>query len=53
MTFGLRRIRKDDQYEVESFDGAKTTLSGKELAVWKVRLEPRSFALIFFKGKEK
>ena len=52
MTFPLRRIKKSAEYEVESLDGSKTTLSGKEIANWKVRLEPRAVALVFFKLKE-
>ena len=47
--FSLRRIHKSAKYEVETSGGVKKTMTGKELADWKLRLEPRSFALIFYK----
>lgn len=47
-TFSLGGIDWDAKYSVESYDGTKTEMQGKDLAEWHVSLEPRSFALIFF-----
>jgi alpha-galactosidase len=50
-TFELRQINREKKYEVETYDGTKTMMTGDELAEWKPNLEPRSFALIFFKER--
>lgn len=52
MTFTLPQIDKNAEYEVERFDGSKTTLSGAQLCDWNVKLDqPRSFELIVIKKK--
>ncbi len=49
-TFRLPAIDVDAEYEVEFYDGAKTKMSGKELAELKVTLDrPRSFFLAIYK----
>lgn len=50
MTFQLPAIDPTAQYELEFYDGSKKTVSGKELAEWKVGLkDPRSFQLVIYK----
>ncbi|MCF0234547.1 MAG: alpha-galactosidase [Thermoguttaceae bacterium] len=48
-TFALPAIDKNARYEIETFDGEKTTVSGAELASWKVELPKRGFALVVYK----
>ena len=50
-TFSLGGIDSAAAYEIEDYNGVKSTVSGAELAAWKVTLEPRSFALIFYTQK--
>lgn len=47
--FSLGNIEPQADYEVETFSGAKKTLSGKELQAWKVTLPQRALALIFYR----
>jgi hypothetical protein len=48
-TFKLGGIEPNAKYEVESYDGSKRTVKGSELANWTVKLEPRSFLLVFYR----
>ena len=54
-TFELTGIDPDAQYDVDLYDGTfdviKKTVSGKELAGWKVAIPKRSFQLIFYTKK--
>ncbi|MBQ3387817.1 MAG: alpha-galactosidase [Thermoguttaceae bacterium] len=50
-TFELRQIDPDKVYEVEAYNGVRSEMKGKELAEWQLHLEPRSFALLFFKER--
>lgn len=49
--FSLENIDSEAVYEVESFDGVKKTLTGKELQSWKVALPQRAFELILYRKK--
>lgn len=51
MTFTLSGIDPNAEYETQSADGTKATLSGTDLAAWKVAQPKRSGTVIFYKRK--
>ncbi len=49
--FKLGGIAPGATYQVENYDGSKKTVTGSELESWTVKLNPRSFQLLFYQKR--
>jgi len=50
-TFSLGNIDPDAEYDLEFYDGSKSTVKGNDLKQWKVTLPQRSFQLFLYTKK--
>lgn len=50
-TFTLGGIESNAMYQVECYDGSKQTVGSSRLKNWTVKLEPRSFQLVFYQKR--
>ena len=50
-TFQLRGIESGAEYQIDCYDGAKKTVQSSALRGWTVKLDPRSFQLVFYRKR--